>query len=286
MHRSVRRPLKSATILFNPAHAQAPQLALDIEAMLRQRGMKATACEIERQPEALAAISGADLIVTLGGDGTLLRAARFAAAPGIPILGVNLGKLGFLCDMGPDNVLGELPAYLDGKCQVEERLMLEVHHRRAGRTVVSGHALNDVVVGHASIASIIRIHASINGNTLTTFAADGVIVATPSGSTAYSFAAGGPIALPTDHNLFLTPISPHKPRFGSVVVPANAIISLQVESDTPASMSVDGAPETPVLDADVVEVRESPYKTRLLRKDSERYFFKALRETLKYGLEP
>jgi len=286
MHRAVRGPLKSAAILFNSAHARAPKLAVEIEAMLRQRGLRTAACEIERQPEAIAAIAGADLIITLGGDGTLLRAARFAAAPGIPILGVNLGKLGFLCDMGPDNVMADMPAYLDGHCEVEERLMLEVHHRRAGRTIVSGHALNDVVVGHASIASIIRIHAAINGNALTTFAADGVIIATPSGSTASSFAAGGPIALPTDHNLFLTPISPHKPRFGSVVVPASATISLQVESDTPASMSVDGAPESPVQDADVVEVRESPYKTRLLRKDSERYFFKALRETLKYGLEP
>src|SRR5579884_3319185 len=124
MHRAVRRPLKSVTILFNSAHAQAPKLALDIEVMLRERGMRAAKCEIERQPEAIAAIAGADLIITLGGDGTLLRAARFAAAPGVPILGINLGKLGFLCDMGPDNVLRELPAYLDGSCQVEERLML------------------------------------------------------------------------------------------------------------------------------------------------------------------
>ena len=282
----MRRPLKSAVILFNSGHAQAPKLAVEIESVLRERGVHSTAIEIERQPEVMAAVAGAELILTLGGDGTLLRAARYAAGPGIPILGVNLGKLGFLCDMGPDNVLGELPAYLDGHCQVEERLMLEVHQRHGARTVLSRHALNDVVVGHASIASIVRIHASINGNALTTFAADGVIVATPSGSTAYSFAAGGPIAMPTDHNLFLTPISPHKPRFGSVVIPADATITLELDSETPASMSVDGAPEAPIQDGDVVEVRESPYKTRLLRKDSERYFFKALRETLKYGLEP
>ncbi|HEX6511895.1 MAG TPA: NAD(+)/NADH kinase, partial [Chloroflexota bacterium] len=127
---------------------------------------------------------------------------------------------------------------------------------------------------------------SINGNLLTTFAADGVIVATPSGSTAYSFAAGGPIVHPADQHLILTPISPHKPRFGSVVVPPNATITLQLETDVPAVMSIDGEAETAVASGDVLEVRESPYKTRLLRRDSERYFFQALRSTLKYGLEP
>src|SRR5207237_6987276 len=110
-HRTGRRPLKSAAILFNSAHPQAPRLAVEIEQLLHERGLKVVSCEIERQPETMAAIAGAELIITLGGDGTLLRAARFAAPPGIPILGVNLGKLGFLCDMGPDNVLAEMPPY-------------------------------------------------------------------------------------------------------------------------------------------------------------------------------
>ena len=278
--------LKTVSILFNPAVPRAPELARAIGVMMRERGLEAGCCEIERQVEAIACISGTDLIVTLGGDGTLLRAAHLAAVPAIPILGVNLGKLGFLCDVGPDDVLSQMPGYLDGLCQVEERLMLEVRHTRAGRTLTSGHALNDVVLGHASISSLIRVHASINGNLLTTFAADGVIVATPSGSTAYSFAAGGPIVPPADQHLLLTPISPHKPRFGSVVAPANATISLELDSGVPAVMSIDGEAETPVESGDVLEVRESPYRTRLLRRDSERYFFQALRSTLKYGLEP
>ena len=107
--------------------------------------------------------------------------------------------------------------------------MLEVHRAQGTHRHVRARA-ERVVLGHASIASIIRIHASINGNPLTTFAADGVIAATPSGSTAYSFAAGGPIVHPADQHLLLTPISPHKPRFGSVVIPANAVIRLRVES--------------------------------------------------------
>jgi NAD+ kinase len=272
--------------LYNPAVPSARDLSEAIAGLLRKRGLTVGSCEIERQAEAIACIGGTDLIVTLGGDGTLLRAAHFAAVPAIPILGVNLGKLGFLCDMGPDRVLEQLPFYLDGKAQVEERLMLQAEQHRKGRTLVSGHALNDVVVGHASIASLIRVHASINGNLLTTFAADGVIVATPSGSTAYSFAAGGPIVHPADQHLLLTPISPHKPRFGSVVAPANAVITLQLETAVPAVMSIDGEAETPVESGDIIEVRESPHKTRLLRRDSERYFFQALRSTLKYGLEP
>ena len=280
------RGLKSAAILFNPAHEQAPVLADRIGELLRSHGMAVGACEIERQAESIVCIGGVDLIITLGGDGTLLRAAHYAAIPGIPILGVNLGKLGFLCDVGPDHVMDEMPHYLDGSCQVEERLMLQVDHRRGGLTLTSGHALNDVVLGHASISSIIRIHTFINGNPLTSFAADGVIVATPSGSTAYSFAAGGPIVHPADQHLLLTPISPHKPRFGSVVAPANAVITLELETAAPAVMSVDGEAETPVENGDTLEVRESPYRTRLLRRDSERYFFQALRSTLKYGLDP
>jgi NAD+ kinase len=278
--------LTSVSILYNPTAPRVHQLVDTILGLLRQRGLAASSCEIERQAEAVACIGGSDLLITLGGDGTLLRAAHFAALPGIPILGVNLGKLGFLCDIGPDQVIEQLPFYLEGKAQIEERLMLQTEQRRKGRVITAGHALNDVVVGHASIASLIRIHASINGNLLTTFAADGVIVATPSGSTAYSFAAGGPIVHPADQHLLLTPVSPHKPRFGSVVVPASAVVTLELETAMPAVMSIDGDAETPVESRDVIEVRESPYRTRLLRRDSERYFFQALRSTLKYGLEP
>jgi len=278
--------LKAVSILYSPGAPGARELCASIVEMLGQRGVKAGSCEVERHAEALSCIGGTDLIITLGGDGTLLRAAHFAAEPSIPILGINLGKLGFLCDMGPNKVLEQLPFYLDGKAQIEERLMLLVTHRRNGRELATGHALNDVVLGHASIASLVRVHASINGNLLTTFAADGVIVATPSGSTAYSFAAGGPIVHPADQHLLLTPISPHKPRFGSVVAPANAVITLELDAVIPAVMSIDGAAETPIESGDVVEVRESPHKTRLLRRDSERYFFQALRSTLKYGLEP
>jgi NAD+ kinase len=278
--------LKSVAILYTAAVPRAPKLAEDIGDLMRQRGMSAAACQVEHEARSVACIGGADLIVTLGGDGTLLRAAHFAAVPGIPILGVNLGKLGFLCDMGPENVLTELPSYLDGNYQMEERLMLQVHHNRGDSTLSSGHALNDVVVGHASIASLVRVHAFVNGNLLTTFAADGVIVATPSGSTAYSFAAGGPIVHPADQHLLLTPISPHKPRFGSFVAPSSAVITLELDSAVPVVMSIDGADEIPMASGDVIEVRESPYRTRLLRRDSERYFFQALRSTLKYGLEP
>ncbi|HLG74424.1 MAG TPA: NAD(+)/NADH kinase [Chloroflexota bacterium] len=278
--------LKAVSILFNPVVPGAAELRDSISERLRKRGLTVDSCQIERTAQAVACIGGSDLIITLGGDGTLLRAAHFAAEPSIPILGINLGKLGFLCDMGPAKVLEHLPFYIDGGAQVEERLMLQATHRRNGKTVNSGHALNDVVLGHASIASLVRVHASINGNLLTTFAADGVIVATPSGSTAYSFAAGGPILHPADQQLLLTPISPHKPRFGSFVSPAGAVITLELETAAPAVMSIDGDVELPVESGDVLEVRESPYKTRLLRRDSERYFFQALRSTLKYGLEP
>ena len=278
--------MKTLAVLFSPRAPQARELAFDIQRLMRKRGGTASVMEFERDGRPVADMKGVDLIVTLGGDGTLLRASHFAAELAIPILGVNLGKLGFLCDIGPEHAMEEIPSYLDGACQVEERLMLQASHLRRGRVISSTHALNDAVVGHAFISSIIRVNACIDGNRLTTFAADGVIVATPSGSTAYSFAAGGPIMHPADRQLLLTPISPHKPRFGSFVAPANAVITLEMESNAAAVLSVDGEAEMPLEDGDVVEVRESIYRTRLLRKDSERYFFQALRSTLKYGLEP
>ncbi|MHB8620623.1 MAG: NAD(+)/NADH kinase [Chloroflexota bacterium] len=277
--------ITSIAILYNSRVPRALALSEQLRELIQRRGFNAQAWEFTHEAPMLALPKGVDLVVTLGGDGTLLRAARVAAPAGIPILGVNLGKLGFLCDIGPENVLLELPAYLDGDYNIEERLMLRVSHQRGGREIFSDHALNDAVVAHASMASIVRIHAAINGNRLTTFAADGVIVATPSGSTAYSFAAGGPIVHPADNHLLLTPICPHKPRFGSVVAPPNAIITLALESEVPAVITVDGDGVVPVESGDVVEVRESPYRTHLLRKDSERYFFQALRSTLKYGLE-
>lgn len=282
----MHRELKSVAILYNPDVPRAVDLSSQISDLLERRKLTASCCAIQHESKAVACIGGSDLIITLGGDGTLLRTAHFAAIPGIPILGINLGKLGFLCDMGPEDVLDQLPIYLDGQAQLEERLMLQVDHQRHGKSLMIGHALNDAVLGHASIASLVRIHASINGNLLTTFAADGVIVATPSGSTAYSFAAGGPILHPADQHLLLTPISPHKPRFGSVVAPPNAVITLQLDSDVPAVLSIDGEAEIQVECGDTLEMRESPHRTHLLRRDSERYFFKALRATLKYGLEP
>lgn len=283
----MRSPLESVTVLFNTNVPGAQELAHELKTLIGMRGIRVSVCQSEHEDELARSLSaGTDLIVTLGGDGTLLRTAHFAAIAAIPILGINLGKLGFLCDIGPERVLEEVPSYLDGNYQVEERLMLQSTHMRNGQIISSAHGLNDAVVGHASISSIIRVHAAVNGNHLTTFAADGVIVATPSGSTAYSFAAGGPIVHPADQHLLLTPISPHKPRFGSFVAPTNAVITLSLEASARAVLSIDGEAETPVEDGDVVEVRESPYKTRLLRQDSERYFFQALRTTLKYGLEP
>jgi len=282
----LRGPLNSVAILFNPRVADAHELAHALSTLVEQRGIGVAICEGETEEQMSAGIpSATDLLITLGGDGTLLRTAHFAASREIPILGVNLGKLGFLCDIGPNRALEDVPVYLEGHYEMEERMMLKVIHSHRGQALSTKHALNDAVVGHASVASIIRVRASVNGNHLTTFAADGVIVATPSGSTAYSFAAGGPIVHPADRQLLLTPISPHKPRFGSFVAPVGAVISLKVESVAPAVLSVDGGTETPVGDGDVIEVCKSEYITRLLRRDSERYFFQALRSTLKYGLE-
>ncbi|MGH2519083.1 MAG: NAD(+)/NADH kinase, partial [Chloroflexota bacterium] len=161
----MRGPLNSVAVLFNPNVADARELAHALSTLVELRGIAVAICEGETEEQMSAAIPPAtDLLITLGGDGTLLRTAHFAAAREIPILGVNLGKLGFLCDIGPNRALEDVPGYLEGHYEVEQRMMLKVIHYRKGKALSAKHALNDAVVGHASVASIIRVHASVNRN--------------------------------------------------------------------------------------------------------------------------
>jgi NAD+ kinase len=229
-----------------------------------------------------------DLLITLGGDGTLLRAARLGSPYGVLLLGVNLGQLGFLAELTPAEVASALPGILEGHYWVEERLMLRGRVQKSQvksqtsnvKSADCFDALNDIVVGRGSLSRTVRVEARIDGDYLTTYVADGVIVATPTGSTAYSLAAGGPILEPELQNLLLTPIAPHLTVVHSLVLPATAEVTLRVSTDHPASVTIDGQIDLPLEDGDTVIVTASPHVSRFVRLQPKAYFYRTLLERL------
>ena len=265
---------------------------------LRERGVEAV---YERETAALAgaAAKGAatltrealprdvDLVAVLGGDGTLLAmAARIAQAKrDIPILGVNFGSLGFLTEIRIDELLPSLERVLDGSATFDERAMLEADAYRKGQQVDSRVVLNDVVFTKAALSRMIELSVSVDGGFVTRVKADGLIIASATGSTAYNLAAGGPIVHPLVNALVLTPIAPHTLTNRPVVIPGSAAIDVLAHSSgSPDEIFVtyDGQSGYPLHEGDVVKVRISGQTLRLVRA-TERGYFELLREKLKWG---
>jgi NAD+ kinase len=223
-----------------------------------------------------------DFAVVLGGDGTLLSAARVVAQAGIPILGVNLGSLGFLTEVPLAELYETLQAIADQRCAVETRSLLTCHLIREGKAAASYDALNDVVLNKASIARLAAFELYIDNVFVTHYRADGLIVSTPTGSTAYSMAAGGPILMPSVDAFVVTPISPHSLTHRALVVRDTVEIELIVAgAEEGAYLSVDGQIGIPAREGDHVVCRKSAHKVKLLRV--RKTFFEVLRTKLKWG---
>jgi len=227
-----------------------------------------------------------DMIVCLGGDGSLLGVARTAADTGTPILGVNLGELGFLTMTTPDDVEASLDRALKGDVLIEERLMLRCRLRRDGRIVENHDVLNDLVINKSALARILDIELRISRSFVTTYRADGLILATPTGSTAYSLAAGGPILVPTMGALVVTPICPHTLSLSPLVVPDAARFELEVHNDgEDVFLTLDGQIGLPLEPGDIVLAEKSGRVTRLLRTP-EMDTYRVLRSKLQWGEAP
>ncbi|HEY1264172.1 MAG TPA: NAD(+)/NADH kinase [Terriglobales bacterium] len=220
--------------------------------------------------------------VVLGGDGTLLAAARAVAKSGIPILGVNLGTLGFLTEVPVEALYPTLADVEQNCCRVELRSMLHCEVVRKGTTVANFEALNDVVVGKGTIARLNHCDVYVDQIFVSSYQADSLIVATPTGSTAYSLAAGGPIMMPSVPALIVTPVSAHSLTHRPLVVPDSSKIEIVAwTGEEPAYLSIDGQVGMPVYDEDRVCCRKSQYQVKLLR--SKGSFFDVLRAKLKWG---
>ncbi|RUA17773.1 MAG: NAD(+) kinase [Clostridia bacterium] len=230
-------------------------------------------------------LASLDMLIALGGDGTLLRTARLAAPLALPILGVNLGRLGFLAEVAPDAWQAALKRILNNDYWVEKRLMLRIETRRDGQQVGGSiDALNEVVVSRGGQARVVRITTEVNGTYLTTYVADGVIVSTPTGSTAYALAAGGPIMAPELQNLALVPIAPHLSLARPLIMPPTTMITLKVRTDHRAILTTDGQFYIDLEDGDRVTVAASPDIASFIRLGPRDYFYQSLMERLQWTI--
>jgi NAD+ kinase len=283
------RRTRSAAVISKPGK---PELARVIPQLLEwfrerryqvvmDRETSAYASGPEVLPRKEMGLRQLDFVVVLGGDGTLLSAARVVAKTAIPVLGVNLGSLGFLTEVPLSELYETLQAIEENRCAVESRALVHCELMRAGACLAAYDALNDVVVGKSAIARLNHYDLFIDQVFVSSYKADGLIVSTPTGSTAYSLAAGGPILMPSVDAFVITPVSPHSLTHRALVVRDSAEIEIAVQTDEEAYLSVDGQVGMPILDGDRVRCRKSEHKVRLLR--IKKTFFDVLRTKLKWG---
>lgn len=227
--------------------------------------------------------AGIDMAVVAGGDGTLLAAARAAMARGIPILGVHLGSLGFLTELTPDELLPGLESVLDGQYTIEERHTLRARHIRDSRMQQEYSLLNDAVITKSALARMIDIELRVDGEEVANYRSDGLIVATPTGSTAYNLSAGGPILDPRMSAFVISPICPHSMTFRPLVVPGSVTVEVALRSaDEEAYLTLDGQIGFPLSCDDVLAIDHHPDPVRLIRV-AGRGFFEVLRRKLRWG---
>jgi NAD+ kinase len=225
----------------------------------------------------------ADLMVVLGGDGTLLSVARDLGGREVPILGVNLGGLGFLTEIALEELLPTLEQVLRGEGVVSRRLTLTAEVRREGRVIAEMEALNDAVINKTTLSRILDLETLVNGEYVTTFRSDGLIVATPTGSTAYCLSAGGPILYPTLPALVIIPICPHTLTNRPLVIPVDAVVEvIQRSASEDVHLTVDGQVGVTLQHRDVVALRRSPHTIALIRSPKLNYF-DLLRAKLRWG---
>ncbi len=219
--------------------------------------------------------SGFDLMVAVGGDGTMLRASHLCAPSGLPILGVNTGRLGFLIQVDRKEWKPFLDQLLRGDFWIENRMMLKAKHERSGESLGVWHALNEAVVTRGPSVRPVRLSASVDGRLLANYVADGLIAATPTGSTAYALAAGGPILPPELRNILLVPIAPHLSVDRAVVLSEGTSVGITLRGGD-AVLSIDGQIPVGLAEGDVVDVRAGDYNARFVRFSDPGYFYRNL----------
>ena len=266
-------------LVTHPRREAAIRAALEVRTAIEGEGVVAVALTDEVEDPELS--EDLDLVVSIGGDGTFLRAAYAASHIGCPVLGVKVGRLGFLTEVEPADAVPLVRAVLDGRARVEERLALTVEPV-SGADFLPQWGLNEVMVEKHARHRLVRLAVQVDGSYVTTFSADGVIVATPTGSTAYSFSARGPIVSPGVNSLVLTPIAAHMVFDRSFVLEASSQVHLEVMGEESGVLSADGRRSIELPVGSTVRIRASARPARLVRRDDAPGFLSLVRE--KFGL--
>jgi NAD+ kinase len=278
---AVREDRRRVGVLYHPRVGPSQPLARRLVEALAEHGAEPQLFSAWEEKGGLGErLAGLGWLVVMGGDGTLVRVGRIAAEQGLPLIGVNFGRLGFLAELSPEEAVLRLPALLDGSGTVEDRLMLRAEAAQSGRSIGPLDAVNDVFVGRGRVARAVRLAVAVDGVPVIRFTADGLIVSTPTGSTAYALSAGGPVVPPELDVLVLTPVVPHPVPVRTLVLPPAATVEVTVQTDEGAILSVDGQIHHDLLDGDTVQVAAGPNRLRLLRYGPADQFYRSLAERL------
>jgi len=271
---------RRVAIGVHPSMTAATQEAAKIERFLQEHGVEQVIRARLSAESFQASLSGGgfDLLIALGGDGTMLRAGHLCGPLGIPVLGINLGRFGFLMEVKRNSWTDMLPRLFNGQYRLENRMMLNATHLRKDRTIGNWTVLNEVVVCRGQFVRPVRLCAMVDGYRLSNFVADGLIVATPTGSTAYALAAGGPIMPPELRNILIVAVAPHLSVEQAVILAEGSVVEVCAESTHQVVMSVDGQPSIVVQNGDIVRVQANDFDVQFVRFHDRGYFYKNLTE--------
>jgi len=283
-------------IVLKPHQHDALKTICDLTQWLSERGIEVvggpeierervehqTGCPVKEVPtEKLAAV--VDLILVLGGDGTMIATARMIEDLEVPVLGINYGGLGYLTEFRIEELYSALESILEGNYRLDKRVMLRTLHQRGDEVINSNRVLNDVVINKSALARIIEIDAYLNDQFVNSFRADGLIVSTPTGSTAYNLSAGGPVIFPSMNAILITPICPFTLSNRPIVVPDDAVIELRLKTDQEeVALTLDGQVGFPLKIGDRVVIQKSETTFNLIQP-SNRNYFDVLRDKLRWG---
>lgn len=277
--------IKRVTILHHPMVERSRSIAEEISKWLQEQNIAVSLALTWDDDETVPDVSLSDLVIVLGGDGSMLRAGRLTAEHDNLLLGINLGKVGFLTEMGPGTWQQKLPQVLANDFWIEERLMLTARAFRDGVLQAEHLALNDAVVSRGSLSRVIRLATDIDREPLTTYVADGLIIATPTGSTAYALAAGGPILPPQLRNILVIPIAAHLTLNRPIVLAEGATVGIKVKTDHQAILTVDGQYEFELQSGDYITVNTYEKSSRFIRLGKQSYFYDSLLSRLEPKLD-
>ncbi len=274
--------MKTIGLLYGNLRSDSMELARRAERLLQAGGARTWTGTSDDLETLCAVASDLELLMTFGGDGTIVNALRSVSAASVPVLGVNLGRLGFLAEIEPEALEAVIPDLLAQRFFIEERMMIQADLYRDNACILSGNAINEVVMGRGGTLRAVRISVYVDGHYVMTQTADGLVVATPTGSTAYCLSAGGPIVSPGVNGITLVPVAAHLAVAHAIVVPANSTVKLVLDKGVDALMTMDGQVDADIEVGDAMVIRAADTRARFIRFGSPGYFYETVLHRLRW----